>query len=305
MFMKEFNAEIRHALTGPVASIPTPFLSDGEIDYTAIGKMIDFQIANKLKMIFLTPGNSHYNCMSTAEIYEMCRFVTKYTNKRVPVCVCNFFQGTKQTLDFAKFAVECGTDLLLPFPPNWANSMTADTLTDYYVEVAKIIPLMLIFSPLSGTDAAITNMEKALDRTDNIVAIKDDYCTVISRKMVIACRDRCAIFSGGQKQHYLNIRPYGADGYLSTIAMFKPEIAWQFWGAIKSGEDKIAMNIVEKIDMPMFEYLIGLPGSFDAGIHAIMEMHGFGSRVRRAPYYNLNNQEVEKLRDFLQKMELV
>ncbi len=303
--MKEFNVKIRQALTGPVASIPTPFLSDGEIDYPTIGKMIDFQIAGKLKMIFLTPGNSHYNCMSETEMYEMCRFVIKYTNKRVPVCACNFFQGTKKTLDFAKFAVECGTDLLLPFPPNWANSMTSDTLTDYYVEVAKIIPIMLIFTPLGATDAAITNMEKALDRTDNIVAIKDDCCTPLSRKMTIACRERCAIFAGGQKQNYLNIRPYGADGYLSTIAMFKPEIAWKFWNAIESGKDKIAMDIVEKIDMPMFAHLIGLSGSFDAGIHAVMEMHGFGSRVRRAPYYNLNDQEVEKLRDSFHKLELI
>ncbi len=302
--MKEFNAEMRRALTGPVASIPTPFLRDGEIDYPTIGKMIDFQIAAKLKMIFLTPGNSHYNCMNEAEIYEMCRFVTKHTNKRVPVCVCNFSQGTKRTLDFAKFAVECGTDLLLPYPPNWANSMTADTLTDYYVEVAKIIPLMLIFSPLGGNDG-ITSMEKALDRTDNIVAIKDDSCSAISRKMTIACRERCAIFAGGQKQNYLNIRPYGADGYLSTIAMFKPEIAWKFWNAITSGKDKTAMDIVEKIDMPMFECLIGLPGSFDSGIHAVMEMHGFGSRVRRAPYYNLNDQEVEKLRNSFHKMGLI
>lgn len=302
--MKEFNAEMRRALTGPVASIPTPFLRDGEIDYPTIGKMIDFQIAAKLKMIFLTPGNSHYNCMNEAEIYEMCRFVTKHTNKRVPVCVCNFSQGTKRTLDFAKFAVECGTDLLLPYPPNWANSMTADTLTDYYVEVAKIIPLMLIFSPLGGNDG-ITSMEKALDRTDNIVAIKDDSCSAISRKMTIACRERCAIFAGGQKQNYLNIRPYGADGYLSTIAMFKPEIAWKFWNAIESGKDKTAMDIVEKIDMPMFECLIGLPGSFDSGIHAVMEMHGFGSRVRRAPYYNLNDQEVEKLRNSFHKMGLI
>ncbi len=303
--MKEFNTKIRHALAGPVASIPTPFLSDGEIDYPTIGKMIDFQIANKLKMIFLTPGNSHYNCMSETEMYEMCRFVTKYTNKRVPVCACNFSQGIRQTLDFAKFAVECGTDLILPFPPNWANSMTADTLTDYYVEVAEIIPIMLIFSPLGGTELGITSMEKALDRTDNIVAIKDDSCTAISRKMTIACRERSAIFAGGQKQHYLNIRPYGADGYLSTIAMFKPEIAWDFWNAITLGEDKIAMNIVEKIDMPMFELLIGLPGSFDAGIHAIMEMYGFGSRTRRAPYYNLSDQEFEKLQDSIHKLELI
>lgn len=57
--------------------------------------------------------------------------------------------------------------------------------------------------------------------------------------------------------------------------------------------------------MPMFAHLIGLTGSFDAGIHAIMEMHGFGSRVRRAPYYDLNDQEVEKLRDSFHKLGLI
>lgn len=303
--MNELRQKINHALTGPVVSIPTPFLDNGEIDYPTIGQMIDFQIASGFRMIFLTPGNSHYNCLRDAEIAEMCRFTVEYTAGRVPVCVCNFFYGTADTLKFAEFAAGCGADLLLPFPPNWALSVTPATLTDYYVEVSRVMPLMLIFSPLGGTDGAISNIEKTLDRSDRILAIKDDLCTPLSRQMTISCRERCAVFAGGQKQNFLNIRPYGATGFLSTIGLFKPEITWRFWNALENDDRRTAMEIIEKIDMPLFRYLVALPGSFDAGIHAIMEIFGFGSRVRRAPYYNLSDGEVDALKELLHKISIL
>ena len=36
--------EARKALTGPVASLPTPFTRDGAIDFPALGNIVDFCI---------------------------------------------------------------------------------------------------------------------------------------------------------------------------------------------------------------------------------------------------------------------
>ena len=71
--MNELKARIRNAMTGPLCSIPTPFRPDEEIDFDALAKMIDFQIENHFGIIFLTPGNSHYNVLTDDEMAEIAK----------------------------------------------------------------------------------------------------------------------------------------------------------------------------------------------------------------------------------------
>lgn len=304
--MQELAMQVRQALTAPVCSIPTPFTADGDIDYPAIAKMIDFQISAGFQMIFLTPGNSQYNCLRDKEIAELCRFAVKATNRRALTCVCNFNYGTKDTVEFGRFAKECGADLLLPFNPNWANSITQESIVAYYLAAAKVIPLMLIYPAMGTIPASTTVIEQAFELSGGrILAVKDDSCTAASRRMTWTLAERCAVFAGGQKQNFLNIQPYGATGFLSTIGMFKPEITWKFWKAMQTGDMKTAIDIIATIDIPLFDALLKCSGSFDAGIHAIMEMHGFGKRCRRAPYYDLTDAEMESLRGELAKINLM
>ena len=83
---EEFRAKVRDAFTGPVCSLPTPFKKDNTIDYDTAAQIIDFQIENGFKVIFLTPGNSHYNCISDDEMAEVyIDNVRVYTGlKRLP-----------------------------------------------------------------------------------------------------------------------------------------------------------------------------------------------------------------------------
>ncbi len=302
--MEELKENVRMALTGPVCSIPTPFTTDDEIDYDTTAKMIDFQIDSGFKMIFLTPGNSHYNSMTEAEMTELCRFTVNYTRKRVLVCVTEYGHIAKRTFEFARFARECGADLFLPYPCNWAGSVDSGSLGDYYVETGKIIPLMLIFSPLGGTDAGVNNILDTIERTDAVVAIKDDSCNAVSRRLAAAVGDRVAVFAGGQKQNFLNIMPYGASGYLSTLGMFRPDLAWDFWRACEQKDFPSASAFIRNYDWPYFDLISRQPGGFDAGIKATLELFGFGSRRRRAPYRNLNDGEMECFRQSLEELAI-
>jgi len=303
--MEDLKAHVRLALTGPVCSIPTPFTADDEIDFDAVAKMIDFQIASGFRMIFLTPGNSHYNSMNDAEMAAICRFTVEHTRKRALVCVTEFGHIARRTFEFAHFAKECGADLFLPFPCNWANSADIESLADYYVETGKIIPLMLIFSPLGGTDAGIINIQKTLERSDAVLAIKDDSCNAVSRRLAAAVGDKAAVFAGGQKQNFLNIQPYGATGYLSTLGMFRPDLAWNFWQACERRDFSGMSAVIRDYDWPYFDLLVKQPGGFDAGIKATLELFGFGSRRRRAPYRNLNDAEMELFTQALRELNIL
>jgi dihydrodipicolinate synthase/N-acetylneuraminate lyase len=97
------------------------------------------------------------------------------------------------------------------------------------------------------------------------------------------------------------MHPYGVDGYMSTFLHFNPSVAQAYWTAVTAGDLSTAADVIVRYDRPYFEAVLGLPGGFDAGIHATFEAVGLASRWRRAPYYDLSDAEygvfVERLQD--------
>ena len=303
--METLRQQVRAALSGPVCSIPTPFLANDDIDYDTVAKMIDFQIEHGFGMIFLTPGNSQYNVLTDAEMLALGKFCVEYTRKRALVCVTEFGHTTRRMKELATALAAAGADLFLPFPAAWADSVPPENLAGYYLECAKIIPLLLIYPAAVSPTAAIGVLDSVLKQTDRVMAVKDDCCNNVSRRMAMQFGERLAIFAGGQKQNFLNILPYGATGYLSTLGMFRPDISRAFYDACRRQDALEVRRIIRDYDIPYFDLLVKQPGGFDAGIHATMEIFGFGTRYRRAPYGNLTDADMEVFRQGLRDLNLL
>ena len=301
---EEFRAKVRDAFTGPVCSLPTPFKKDNTIDYDTAAQIIDFQIENGFKVIFLTPGNSHYNCISDDEMAELAKFCVKHIRKRALLCATEFGHDTNRMKQLASYCAELGVDLFAPYSANWGNSLTRESATEYYLEAAKILPLLMIFPGPVPHDMIMNVMNDVMEPTDQVMVIKDDLCNPLARQMTLRYADRAAIFSGGQKQNFLNIYPYGATGFLSTLGMFRPDITWKFWEACQQRDLETMRTIVRDYDMPYFDLLLRQPGGFDAGIHATMELFGFGSRHRRKPYRTMTDEETENFKQKLIDLKL-
>jgi hypothetical protein len=62
-----------------------------------------------------------------------------------------------------------------------------------------------------------------------------------------------------------------------------------------------AVGIIRDLDIPLFDAVLTLPGGFDAGLHALLELTGHGARWRRSPYYDLTDSEVAALADKLRE----
>ena len=74
--------EVREKLTGPIASLTTPFTRDGEIDYPGLRKLIDGNLEGGSNSSLLTYGDSLFSLMTDDEIAEVTRVVSEHTGKR-------------------------------------------------------------------------------------------------------------------------------------------------------------------------------------------------------------------------------
>jgi dihydrodipicolinate synthase/N-acetylneuraminate lyase len=168
--------------------------------------------------------------------------------------------------------------------------------------VAREIPVMVVTGPFLAQQAMGLEVIERLRDTEpeRFVAVKDDVCGTFARRVATLLRGDVAYFIGGQKENHLDVLPYGCDGWMSTFILFFPEIAQRYWAAVQAGDLDTAVAIIERIDRPFFDLALANPvGGFDAFIRAVRELGGVAPRWRRAPYANLDDAAMERLRDQL------
>lgn len=294
--------EARQALTGPIASIRTPFTQDGEIDFDGLRQQIDFNIeVAKSPVALLTAGDSHYECMSDDEMAQMARVTTEHTAGRVPVVACDWQFNTQQAVKFAAYCKGVGVDILMTRPCDWANSGSLQGQVEFFRAVAGVIPTMVVTNLwLARPEPFGLKVIEALLEVDNIVAIKEDLQGDFARKMCMLCHDKWAVFAGGGLRNHQNMLPFGCDGFMDRHMNFHPPISHRYWQAVQSGDDAEVLAVLRDVELPLEDFCATFDGGRDAAIHGLMELFGVCGRWRRKPYHSVTDAEMDKLRTYCQ-----
>jgi 4-hydroxy-tetrahydrodipicolinate synthase len=298
---------VRTALTGPIASIRTPFNRDGSVDYDGVRRMIDFNIKSGGTVSLLTAGDSHFLCLTDEEVAELNKVVVEHTAGRVLTVACDWEYATPQGVKFAKYCASLGADLLMARPPDWASSSTSESLVEHYATLAEEIPLMFV-NNIFGTRPekfALDTTRLLLERVPNMIAMKEDITGDIARKFCMLVHDKWAVFAGGGLRNHLNIHPYGCDGFMDRHMNFAPQVSHQYWKAIQANDLPGALKVAKEIEMPLDDFMCAFPGGRDAAVHGLFEIYGLSGRWRRKPYHSLTDAELAKLKDFVKKMGLL
>jgi 4-hydroxy-tetrahydrodipicolinate synthase len=301
------SAQFKKSLTGPCISVRTPFTRDGNIDYDALRMQIDFSIEGGANAVILTYGDSLFSLLTDEEIAQLTKKCVEIVNKRVMLVAATGQWPTGKTMEFADFSAKAGADMLMVLPPDWAGSCTVESLVQHYAAAAEFIPVMIVDNYLGARapSFALAVIKALYENVPRVVALKDDVTGTLIRQICLLTNERWALIAGGQKQNHINMLPYGVDGYFSLMTTFNPDIARKYWNYIKTNQMDNAIAIIRDYDMPIFNYLLTLEGSFDAGMHGMLELTGLGKRYRRAPYHSLTDSQMEKLRDFLKSKPYV
>jgi dihydrodipicolinate synthase/N-acetylneuraminate lyase len=298
---------VRAALSGPWPSIRTPFTRDGDLDFAALRKHLDFLLTAKAKAVVLTWGDSLFSLLTEDEIARLTKAVVEQVAGRAFVVAADGSWATRKVVEFAKYCADLGADMLMVKAPDWAGSTTVESLIAHYRAVAEHLPVMLVTNYLGSRGQAfgLSVIRALYEQVPGVMAVKDDVGGEFICKACLLTHDRWALSAGGQKSNHLLMHPYGVDGYLSTFLTFKPEIAWRYWSAIQSNDLTAARNVIRDYDLPLFDYLLASEGSFDAAIHGIYELFGLATRYRRPPYHSLTDRQMESLAGFLRSKRIL
>jgi 4-hydroxy-tetrahydrodipicolinate synthase len=300
------RAFVRSALTGPMTSIHPLFTRDGALDPGAVAGEIERALAAGSGTMLLTYGDSLHSILADREVGELLRIVVRATAGRAMVVAADRQWPTVIEVEFAREARAAGADLLMVLPPNWGGSATTESLVTHYRTVAREIPAMIVTAAFTGIPSIGLDVLRVLVESEpRVVALKDDITGDFAKRVATLCHPAWAIISGGQKQNHLDLLPYGCDGYMSTFIHFNPAVADRYWALVTAGDLTGATALIDRYDRPYFDHILAMPGGFDGGFHATLQAAGLADRWRRAPYYDLSDEEFEAFAAFLDERGLL
>lgn len=208
---------------GCATALATPF-SDGEIDYYALGEMIERQIAGGIAAIVICGTTGEASTLSVYEHLKCIDFAIRRVDGRIPVIAGSGNNCTKKAIHVSKKAAELGADALLVVTPYY-NKASEDGLITHFSSIADASerPVLLYNVPSrTGVNIPLSVYSKLADH-GNIIGVKEASGNLSAVASLAAeCGDKLDIYSGNDDQ-ILPILSIGGLGVVSVVSNILPK----------------------------------------------------------------------------------
>lgn len=210
-------------IQGSMVAIVTPMLANGDIDYPAFDKLLEWHVESGTDAIVVvgTTGES-----PTLDMQEHCDVIArcvKTINGRIPVIAGTGSNSTSEAIYYTQAAKELGADACLLVVPYY-NKPSQEGMYQHFKKIAESvdIPQILYNVPSrTGCDLLPETVDRLAD-IKNIVGIKEATGDLDRGQHVISlCADRLTIYSGDDATA-LDLILAGAKGNISVTANVAP-----------------------------------------------------------------------------------
>lgn len=232
---------------GAATALATPFCEDG-VDFLALGKMIDHQIAMGIDALVLCGTTGEAATLTEKEYAATLTFAAERIDRRVPLLAGSGTPDTARTLALSRIAERCGADALLVVTPYY-NKGTQDGLVRHYHTVADgtACPILLYHVPgRTGVRLPRETVER-IAAHPSIVGIKEasgdmEYFGLLSA----ALGDTLTLYTGCDAL-ILPALSLGGGGVISVFSNLLPEKAVRlcrlFWDGDVEGACRLALEL--------------------------------------------------------------
>ena len=228
-------------LTGSIVAIATPMVEGGALDLPALGRLIDFHVANGTAGIVIvgTTGES-----PTVDVDEHCRLIAaavEFARGRVPVIAGTGANSTSEAIALTTFAKNAGVASCLSVVPYY-NKPTQEGLYRHFRAIAETVALPLILYNVPGRTVADLANETVLRlaHVPGIVGLKDATADIgrvseLLRALKAAGKRDFAVYSGDDL-NALALILMGGHGVISVTANVAPKLMAEMCAAALAGD---------------------------------------------------------------------
>ena len=285
--------------TGMATAIVTPMTKDG-IDYDALGRFLEFQIAGGINAIVVMGTTGENATIEPADQQKVIRFTVEKVNHRVPVMAGTGTNNTAHVLENTKAACEAGADAVLVVTPYY-NKATQKGLIAHFTAVADVSTVPVILYNVPGRTGCNLLPETVAVLADhpNIVGIKEATGNMAQMvKLRHLCGDRIDIYSG-EDALTVAMMAMGGKGTISVLSNVLPRESVAMTDACLRGDYAAAAQM--QCDMlPLIDLLFCEVNPIPA--KAAVSAMGYGEENLRLPLTPMEAGNREKLYNEMRKL---
>lgn len=229
--------------TGAGVAIVTPF-KDGNVDFPALGRLIDWQISQEIDAIVVCGTTGEASTLNDKEHIETVQYAVEKVNGRVPVIAGAGSNDTAHAIYMSEELEALGVDGLLLVTPYY-NKCTQKGLIQHYTKIADSVNIPTILYSVAGRTGVNISPSTVFElaKHPNIVGIKEASGNISQVVEIAKCiSDDFALYSGNDDM-IVPLLSVGGLGVISTVANVIPKDTHTMVMKYLSGDMKEAARL--------------------------------------------------------------
>ncbi len=289
---------LRKQLGGTGVAMVTPFKANTTVDFDALGKLIDFIIANGVEYVISLGTTGETPTLDTEEKYDIIHYTYEKVNGRVPVVVGIGGNNTREVMEnLQSYPLEKAAAVLSASP--YYNKPSQEGIFQHYKNLASASPKPVILYNVPGRTGSNVTAETTLrlaKEVENIAGMKEASGNMIQCMHILRDRPDDFLVVSGDDHLTLPLIACGMDGVISVAANCFPADFSEMVRCCLKGDYETARRLhykcLEGNDLLFAE-------NNPAGVKAFLKEMGIIENVLRLPVVPLSEGVQEKVKAYL------
>jgi len=292
---------LKIALGAGLLSFPvTPFGSDGEFNAKVYAAHVGWLTGFKASVLFAAGGTGEFFSLAPQEIPAIVRAAKAAAGQTPIVAGCGY--GTRIAVSLAEASEKAGADGILLLPHYLIEASQAGL----YHHVKAVCDAVSIGVMVYNRDNSILHTDtlaRLCDACPNLVGFKDGSGDIgLVRQITATLGDRLT-YLGGMPTAELFAEAYlgaGVTTYSSAVFNFVPQLAQDFYAALRAGEHHTTKRILRDFFYPFMAIRNRNRGYAVSAIKAGVRLIGYDAGPVRPPLTDLTQEEVAMLASLIE-----
>ncbi|HIU04104.1 MAG TPA: 4-hydroxy-tetrahydrodipicolinate synthase [Candidatus Coprousia avicola] len=224
-------------LEGSIVALVTPFTADGDVDFEALGRLVDFHLEAGTDAILTLGTTGESSTMTDAEDDAVCAFVVERVGGRIPVIAGSGSNSTQTMLAKSLSYQRLGADGLLIITPYY-NKASEEGIYRHLATVADAVDVPCILYNIpgrTGCSISVRNVER-LAAHENVMAIKEASGSIAYAADIAHILGPDFKMFSGNDDMVVPLMSLGASGVISVWANVQPALVHDMVRAFADGD---------------------------------------------------------------------
>jgi len=286
---------------GTGVAIVTPFQADGQVDYTALGNLINYLIDGGIKYIVSLGTTGESATLSNEERKKVWAFTAQAVKGRIALVAGIGGNNTADVVEQLKQFDANGYDAILSASPHY-NKPTQEGIYQHYKAIAENSPLPVILYNVpsrTGSNVNAATVVRLAHDFKNIIGIKEASGNFDQINQIMRDKPGRFLVISGDDPVTLPMIALGAVGVISVVGNALPHQTSDMVRLCLAGDFKSAQK--EHSALIEFTRLIFAEGS-PGGVKTALKHLGICGDTLRLPLVQVSDSAVTAIYAEIKKL---